>query len=116
MGKGPVGIDPFIQAAAWGEYLESHARRVYSSGFAPGDMAARELAKHLLAKDLPMTFTLREAYLHHWAGLATAEECQPAADVLQALGWIVGERRATGGRPSVVYHINPAIYTLGAKG
>ena len=40
-GKNPVGVDALEGACAWAEYLESHARRVYSQGLAPDYVAAR---------------------------------------------------------------------------
>jgi hypothetical protein len=108
VGHGPIGVDAFGRAAAWAEYLESHARRVYSHGL--HDMAARELAKHLLRNDLPETFTIRDVYRHCWAALDTKEEATKAADALVEYGWIlVGEALATGGRPTMQYRVNPRI-------
>jgi hypothetical protein len=108
-GKHPVGVDAIERACAWGEYLESHARRVYSQGLAPDDMAARALADRILGEDLSDAFTARDVYRCHWAGLSTREEAQKASDVLVESGWLAEVRETTGGRPSIKYVINPRV-------
>jgi hypothetical protein len=108
-GKNPVGVDGIERACAWGEYLESHARRVYSQGLAPDDMAARALAERILSGDLTEAFTARDVYRCHWAGLLTREEAQKGIDVLVELGWFAEVHETTGGRPSITYVINPKV-------
>ena len=108
-GENPVGVDAIERACAWGEYLESHARRVYSQGLAPDDVAARALADRILAEDLTDTFTARDVYRRHWAGLPTREDAQKGIDVLVELGWLAEAKEPTGGRPSVKYVINPLV-------
>jgi putative DNA primase/helicase len=108
-GKHPVGVDALERACAWGDYLESHARRVYSQGIAPDDMAARELAARIQAGDLTSGFTARDVYRRHWAGLSTREEAEKAIAVLIELGWLHEVKESTGGRPSAKYLINPGV-------
>jgi Protein of unknown function (DUF3987) len=108
-GKNPVGVDAIERACAWGEYLESHARRVYSQGLTPDDMAARALADRILREDLADGFTARDVYRRCWSGLPTREDAQKGIDVLVELGWLGEQREATGGRPSVKYVINPRV-------
>ena len=108
-GKNSVGVDAIERACAWGEYLESHARRVYSQGLAPDDMAARALADRILSGDLTEAFTARDVYRCHWAGLSTREEAQKGIDVLVELGWLAEIHETTGGRPSITYVINPKV-------
>ena len=108
-GKNPVGVDAIERACAWGEYLESHARRVYSQGLAPADMAARALADRILSEDLTEAFTARDVYRCHWAGLSTREEVQKGIDVLVELGWLAEVHEPTGGRPSITYVIHPKV-------
>jgi Protein of unknown function (DUF3987) len=108
-GKHPVGVDALERACAWGEYLESHARRVYSQGIAPDDMAARELATRIKDGDLASGFTARDVYRRHWAGLSTREEAEKAIAVLIELDWLHEVRESTGGRPSAKYLINPGV-------
>jgi hypothetical protein len=108
-GKNPVEVDALERACAWGDYLESHARRVYSQGLAPDDIAARALADRIITGDLTGLFTARDVYRRHWAGLPTREDAQKGIDVLVELGWLAETREHTGGRPSIKYAINPAI-------
>jgi Protein of unknown function (DUF3987) len=108
-GKNPVGVDAIERSCAWGEYLESHARRVYSQGLAPDDMVARALSDRILSEDLTEAFTARDVYRRHWAGLPTREEAQKGIDVLVELGWLAEVRETTGGRPSIKYVINPQV-------
>jgi hypothetical protein len=108
-GKHPVGVDALERACAWGDYLESHARRVYSQGIAPDDMAARELAARIQDGDLSSGFTARDVYRRHWAGLSTREEAEKAIAVLIELGWLHEVKESTGGRPSAKYLINPQV-------
>jgi hypothetical protein len=108
-GKNPVGVDAIERSCAWGEYLESHARRVYSQGLAPDDIAARALADRILSEDLTDAFTARDVYRRHWVGLDTRDDAQKGIDVLVELGWLVEVRETTGGRPSIKYVINPRV-------
>lgn len=102
------------RAAAWCDYLETHARRVYASASPPEQDAARTLARHL-AKGWEATegqFTLRDLYRKQWAGLDTTDAARKALEVLQEWEWVriatSGEARAAG-RPSEVYLRNPRI-------
>jgi hypothetical protein len=106
-GKHPVGTDALERACAWGEYLESHARRVYSHGVAPDDMAARELAVRIHTGALESGFTARDVYRRHWAGLSTREETEKAIAVLIDLNWLHEVVEPTGGRPSAKYLVHP---------
>jgi Protein of unknown function (DUF3987) len=108
-GKYPVDTDALGRACAWGEYLESHARRVYSHGVAPDDMAARELAVRICAGDIEGGFTARDVYRRHWAGLATREETEKAIAVLIELNWLHEVVEPTGGRPSAKYLVHPRV-------
>lgn len=57
IGRGQVGENALLMACAWGEYLESHARRLYAPALSPSTTAARALAKHIKAGDLEEVFT-----------------------------------------------------------
>jgi hypothetical protein len=51
------------QAAAFCDYLESHAHRVYACISSSETRAARDLARHIQSGDLPNPFTTRDCYL-----------------------------------------------------
>ena len=109
-----IPLHPAQQAAAWCEYLESHAHRLYSCITTPQMRAARELAKKLKAGDLGAdgSFTARDVYCNGWSGLDTPETVKAAADVLADSGWIRCESVRPGpggGRPSTRYVVNPKV-------
>jgi hypothetical protein len=103
------------QAAAWCEYLESHARRVYSCLVTPQLRAARELADKIKHRKVGTDhfFSCRDVYLKGWSGLDSPEAVKQAAEVLQDAGWVrdlPGESGPFGGRPSNRYEVNPGVW------
>gem|GEM_PF-415514 len=108
-GRGAVGLAPLRQAIAWGEYLESHARRVYAAVCDPDLAAARELSKHIERGDLGDEFPLRAVYRKGWSGLSSAEQARAAAEYLADLGWLTVDRVATGGRDTSMCRLNPKL-------
>lgn len=103
------------QAAAWCDYLESHARRVYSCIVTPQLRAARELAEKIKRRKVGTDrfFSCRDVYLKGWTGLDTPEAVKQAAEVLQDAGWlrdVSTEPGRFGGRPSNRYEVNPRVW------
>jgi putative DNA primase/helicase len=107
-----VGLDHALQAVALCKYLEGHARRVYACIISPETRAARELARHIRAHDLPSTFATRAVYLKGWSGLDSPERVRGALTVLEDADWV---RRIqpfalpSGGRPSEMWTVNPRV-------
>jgi putative DNA primase/helicase len=100
------------QAADWCDYLESHARRVYSARIAPEQLAALALAKRLRKgwKREEARFSIRDVYRNGWSGMENPEEARAAVRVLESAGWLRAIKTATGtGRPSENFTINPKI-------
>ena len=103
------------QAAAWCDYLESHARRIYSCVTTPQMRAAQELAEKIKSRKVGTDglFSCRDVYLKGWSGLDTPESVRLAAQVLEDAGWIreqAGDPGPSGGRPSLRYEINPRVW------
>lgn len=103
------------RAAAWCEYLESHARRVYSCVVTPQIRAARDLAEKIRQRKIGAGgyFSCREIYLKGWSGLDSPEAAKLAAEVLDDAGWIrslAGEVGPLGGRPSNRFQVNPKVW------
>jgi putative DNA primase/helicase len=102
------------KAAAWCEYLESHARRIYSMIISPERQAAAELGRHLADgwKGDEGVFTVRDAYQNDWRGLETPDAVRRACGILEDAGWIRSmpmESKSAAGRPSERFAINPKI-------
>lgn len=98
-----VGARHVSRAIRWTEYLESHARRLYSQILDPGMVAALLLAGRL--PELPETFTARDVYRRGWAGLDRAATDR-ALEVLADFHHVAVKTETTGGRPSAIYRKN----------
>jgi putative DNA primase/helicase len=108
--RGPISYLATVQAAAWCEFLEEHARRVYHCAF-DGDTAGAELLGERLSK-LDNPFTPRDVVKKGWEGLKTPEDTERALDYLEEKHWIKQHEQLPnekGGRPSLRYFIHPAL-------
>lgn len=110
-----ISLEHARQAVAWCDYLESHARRIYSCITTPQMRAAQLLAEKLKKRQIAQDgfFSCREVYLKGWSGLDTPELARMAVEVLQDAGWIrdvVREPGPFGGRPSARYQVNPRVW------
>jgi putative DNA primase/helicase len=121
---GIVHETELIRALAMGDYLRSHANRLYAAAVIPETTNAATLLSKLQSAKLvdrdgviPESFTPRQVALKHWTGLATPDAVRKAADVLVDYDFLrrdVVQSGAAGGRPSDRYLINPAVLTGGA--
>jgi putative DNA primase/helicase len=108
-GTGPVSELAMVKAAAWAEYLESHARRIYSLAMEDNGSTVA-LAGRIRSGDVEDGFVPRDIYRKGWAGL-DKDGTWRAVEGLEALRWLrVRDIRPDVGRPSKVCHINPRIF------
>jgi hypothetical protein len=116
-GTGSVGFLSVLSAIAWGDFLESHACRVYGAAINDTAQAARAIMRHIRAGDLEAGFNRRDIERRGWAGLqSNTSRIQAGLDLLVDYSWIIavepdqpGER---GGRPPLpTYLINPRVET-----
>jgi hypothetical protein len=111
--KGPISKESAIRAAAWCDYLESHARRCYGLIRDAGLRAAQMLARKLERGTLKTGFTAYDVRRHQWSNLQEADEIESALDWLKNSGWIrplplsAGQRQ--GGRPTTRYEVHPDL-------
>ena len=110
-----VGLRHAKRAAAWCDYLESHARRVYSCIVTPQLRAARELADKIKHRKVGASgfFSCRDVYLTGWSGLDSPEAVKQAAEVLEDAGWVRDVSAPSGplgGRPANRYAVNPRVW------
>ncbi len=103
---GHVAYEHLEMALCWIEYLESHARRIYSTALDADTYAARLLWQRLEKGELEAPFTARDLKRKHWAGLQD-KKADGALKVLELHGYLARERQDTGGRPTAVWHVNP---------
>lgn len=99
------------QAAAWCEYLESHARRIYGLITNASAQAAAQLAKRLTKGELPERFTVREVYRKGWSLLGDKEMARNACEELVSLGWLreLVTPPAQGQKRQTEYLTNPKV-------
>ncbi|MBI3776766.1 MAG: DUF3987 domain-containing protein [Gammaproteobacteria bacterium] len=111
--RGPVTADCALRAAAWCEYLESHARRCYGLLIDDGMRSAQALADKIKRGGLQAGFTARDVRRNQWRYLTTNDAVQSALDWLEDEGWLIAE--STGGdgpgagRRTFRYYIAPAV-------
>ncbi len=101
-------------AAAWCDYLESHARRVYSAQAPTEQAAAIHLGYRLATGELGKpgeAFSLRDVYRHGWEGLGSPEQARAALAILEECGWVrkLPAPEGKAGRKSEVYATNPML-------
>jgi hypothetical protein len=107
--SGAVSLRAAELAAAWCEYLESHARRVYGLAANRGKSAAYELSRRIRKGELKDGFTARGVYRKQWSLLTDKETVYMALDELVETGWL--RKRVTPPafqqRQATSYLINP---------
>jgi hypothetical protein len=106
-----VTMESAKRAAAWCEYLESHARRIYGLVTNLTAQAASRLALKIQQGALPNPFTVRDVYRKEWSLLDDRQVIENACEELIALGWL-RERitpSAPGQRGKTEYLINPKV-------
>ena len=115
---GPVTLDSAKRAAAWCDYLESHARRIYgtvltqSKGLTlivpPSAITLSEKIKFGKLKD---EFTLRDVYRNGWSSIGKDPKiAKIACDFLDQIGWVrVKNNTSDKSQGGQTYQINPKI-------
>lgn len=106
-GVGHVSEEAMEKALGWSRYLEGHARRVYGSIGLDNSEAAQSIWKRIQRGELSDGFTERDIYSRHWANLSKGERLTQGLKTLVEYDWLAAEQKATGGRPTTIYRINP---------
>jgi len=101
-----VPLDPLLRAIAWSKYLESHARRVYSSAINKDVQVAHGLLGKIRSGDLADGFTVRDVYRHGWSGLKTTQSAKAAIKLLVQHNMLAEQPVYPNGRPTTQYFIN----------
>lgn len=121
---GVIHRHELMLAMAWGDYLRTHAERMYAAAVIPETTGAQALLSKIKAGRLCDgdgvlwdAFTPRLVAVKHWAGLGTPDAVRKAADLLADYGWLMREAlptSAAGGRPGERYLIHPMLLKGGA--
>jgi putative DNA primase/helicase len=105
--SGPITDWGVLRAVAFADYLQTHARRAYAAGGQVQLAAAKAILRRIRKSDIPMPFTARDIHRHSWSGLTDVEQVQLGLDLLAELNWLLCEKVPTGGRPRLLYRLNP---------
>lgn len=108
-----ISIKATVNAIAWCDYLESHARRIYGMATTIANQAAMKLAKKIQEGELLSGFSLRDVYRKHWSLLDDKEIIKKACHELIEANWLRQSKSDLEiGRPkNNIYLINPRIKT-----
>jgi putative DNA primase/helicase len=105
-GGGPVPDAAVSRAIAWGDYLETHARRMYGSVTTVAGDTARAILRKIWDGSLPPKFTARDVIQKGWSRLTVADDVQAGLDLLVDYDWLIAEEVRTGGRPKKSYTLS----------
>lgn len=97
-------------AAAWCQYLESHAYRIYGSAINPAIHNAKTILRR--RAKLPPSFHARDVKNKCWAGLSYTSEVKAALSELvetNHLFMTIKETGPNGGREGISYRWNPRL-------
>ena len=106
-GTGPVSLSALGRALAWGEYLETHAIRAYSSVTMPEVGAAKAILRRIEKGDIKEVFTARDIYRNSWAHLSDSKRVHAALSLLSEYGHLQESRSETEGRTTTLYRVIP---------
>jgi hypothetical protein len=104
-----VGLRPALEAAAWCEYLETHAARLYSSAENSAMEGARALLERIRKGEVRDGDSTRSIYRKHWGRLSTPGEVSSACQVLEEFGWLRVEAVKTGGRSATRLRLHSTL-------
>ena len=120
---GIIQHNELMRAFAWGDYLRSHAERLYAAAVVPETSGAQALLVKLKGGKLSdahgnllQQFTPRQVAVKHWAGLGNPDAVRKAADLLADYGWLVKDVVSLPGRRnSESYVLHPKLLKGGVQ-
>ena len=113
--SGSVIHEPeLLRALAWGDYLRTHANRLYAAAVTPETTGAAALLVKIKAGLVRDGFKLKDVQQKGWAGLATTDDVRKATAMLVDYDClrcdVVQSGDAMGrGRPSETFRVNPCL-------
>ncbi len=96
-------------AAAWCDYLQKHAEKLYSLAVVSDFDIADEILGRIKEKQLENEFTARDVYSNHWKKLSKPEEVKRGLEVLEDYGYLSALENQTGGRSKITYSIHESL-------
>lgn len=115
-GQGAVGVPALTKAIRWSLYLRQHAKRIYASADTARAQSAKTLADRIAEGKLGREFTAYTVSRKGWSDLRDDSAVRDATAWLVDAGWLKPAERKTGGRPAVVYVVNPKVNVAACLG
>jgi putative DNA primase/helicase len=112
----PVSEMAIIKACGWCDYLESHARRIYTDATNNPLKTAKLILSKIQSDKLPNGFNRREIIRKGWAGLTDTAEIKEGIETLIDEGYLLECVIETSTKPAVTYRIHPKIMEGVANG
>ena len=113
-GKGAISMRCAVQAAAFCDYLESHARRIYGMVLDGAAIAAGVLSKKIESGKLESPFKIRTIQRKGWGRLTDNSEIREAVLYLADAGWVrekEPEQKRWGRPAEAEWEINPNVFS-----
>jgi hypothetical protein len=107
--SGPVSLEAAQLAAAWCDFLEAHALKLYAPEISAHIKAARDLAMKIDEGEIKDGATVRDIYKADWEGLSDRDVVMAGLEVLAEHNWVRIETVSTGGRPSLKIRLHPDL-------
>ncbi len=103
--QGPVSLQATQFAAAWCEFLEQHAKKIYAAELNREVAAAHAIAERIARGDIEDGTPVRDIYRPQWSGLTSLDVVLAGLRVLEDHDWIRFEEAETEGRPSAKVYL-----------
>jgi hypothetical protein len=107
-----VSLEAAKLAAAWCDYLEQHAHRIYAEETNASIFAAHALLAKIKEGVVKNGSSQRDLYRPQWSGLPTTEAVGGALEVLEQHNFLRVQHLETGGRPAQVVLLHPDLRTM----
>jgi hypothetical protein len=111
-----VNLEATRLAAAWCDYLEYHAGKIYAAEVCPGMEAAYLLSKKIESGEVVDGDNVSDiSHRHHWQGLDTPPVVKLALNSLETAGWVRVVKLTTKGRPTEIVRVHPDFRVKGGN-
>lgn len=105
-----ISLENAQLAAKWCDFLEEHAKKVYSVVIQADLHASRALADKILKKEIQDGEKVRSVARRHWSKLKTLEAVTHALEELEGYGWVRVENHRVRGGGSRIIRLNPLLF------
>lgn len=103
-----ISLSNLNQALRFTDYLRTHADRIFNEIVHSVENTAKLLSDKIKQGKLGLEFKQWEIEKKGWSGVSK-HEIPLSLELLEQKGWLQSHEKRTGGRPSVIFNVNPAL-------